>query len=161
MPLSLTAWWTRRDHTWACLTWPFKFTLTSNWQAAQQICFSLIQQNPGRCDSIQLPVKQTYCIINIVHDCDYIMIFTVYIYIYIWYVSTILFNIICGRNKKPTSLKNTAFLFTQANITKILPNNPSMACEITILLGSLHPYIQVDHRNIHIPSIEGTSQRLK
>ena len=77
------------------------------------------------------------------------------------YVSTILFNIICGRNKKPTSLKNTAFLFTQANITKILPNNPSMTCEITILLGSLHPYIQVDHRNIHIPSIEGTSQRLK
>ena len=46
------------------------------------------------------------------------------------------------------------------NLPDILPNNPSLTCEITIL-GSLHPHLQVDHRNIHIPSIERTSQRLK
>ena len=80
------------------------------------------------------------------------------------YVSTVLFNIICGRNKKNNITEEDGIFVHPSkhhqNLPDILPNNPSMTCEITIL-GSLHPYIQVDHRNIHIPSIEGTSQRLK
>ena len=114
--------------------------------------------NPVACETNILYNK--HCAwLRLHHDIHSIHI---YIYIYIWYMcpqSCSTSSV--GETKKPTSLKNTAFLFTQANITKILPNNPSMTCEITILLGSLHPYIQVDHRNIHIPSIEGTSQRLK
>ena len=68
------------------------------------------------------------------------------------YVSTILFNNLWKKQKTNILEEDGIFVHPSKhhqNLPDILQNNPSMTCEITIL-GSLHPYIQVDHRNIHV-----------